>query len=383
MNALDEPTIFLTAAEASGDTHAANLIGALAERLPGARFVGVGGPRMAAAGCELLEDLTTHAAMLLEPLRKLRFYKRVIRRVGREMVARSASVLVPTDSPALNWHMAIAARRACVPVMYYVAPQVWAWAPWRIKKVRRLTDHVACILPFEQEYFRSRGVAATFVGHPMFDHLPDRPASRPEPPTDGAWRIVLLPGSRAKEIRIHAPAMVAAAEQIRQRYAKAEFAFAAVDDLAADRIRDAAGTSLPIVTGRTHEQFATSHLALATSGTVTLEAAHFGIPMVVFYRTSRLVSTIAKPLLRTPWLSLVNILAKKELVPELMPWFGRSDQLAEAVAGQLAAPASLARTSAALTALIDPLRCPDGATASSAVAELVVRTMRTDRSGKR
>jgi len=161
MNSSQAPTIFLTAGEASGDAHAANLIIALSERLPSARFVGVGGPRMAAAGCELLEDIVASASMFLDNLVKVFYYRRVIHRLADAMAKRRAAVLVPTDSPGLNWHMAAAARRLGVPVMYYIAPQVWAWAPWRVKKLRRLTDHVACILPFEPDYFHQRGVEAT------------------------------------------------------------------------------------------------------------------------------------------------------------------------------------------------------------------------------
>ncbi len=176
MSDAQRPTIFLTAAETSGDMHGANLIRALSARLPDAHFVGVGGPEMRAAGCELLEDVVAHAAMGLDAAVKFPYFRRVIKTVAKEMAARRASVLVPIDSPGLNWHMAKAAKKLGVPVMYYVSPQVWAWAPWRVKKMRRLTNHVACLLPFEQEYLRACGVAATFVGHPMFDHLPARSA---------------------------------------------------------------------------------------------------------------------------------------------------------------------------------------------------------------
>ncbi|MBN1553224.1 MAG: lipid-A-disaccharide synthase, partial [Phycisphaerae bacterium] len=139
------PVIFLSAAEASGDHHAANLIHALRKRFPDARFLGAAGPAMAAAGCESIIDLTAKASMVAGPLTNLRYYRRAVRLLQKAIREARPDILVPVDSPALNWHLAKAAKAVGVPVMYYVAPQVWAWARWRIKKVRRLTDHVACL----------------------------------------------------------------------------------------------------------------------------------------------------------------------------------------------------------------------------------------------
>ena len=372
-----QPIIFLTAAEASGDTHAANLITVLARRLPSARFIGVGGPRMAAAGCELLEDVTAHASMLLGPLTKIPYFRRVIAQVDQAMAQTPPDVLVPVDSPALNWHMASAARRRGVPVMYYVAPQVWAWGPWRVRKVRRLTDHVACLLPFEPEYFRQRGVPATFVGHPLFDHVPPREPAPVQPPADDAWRIILLPGSRPGEIRNHAAAMVRTAELIRARHPRAEFTICVENDRAAGQVAELAGTSLPIVAGRTHEIMARSHFAIAKSGTVTLETAYFGLPMVVVYRASRLAYNLVRWwLFRTKYLSAVNIVAGREMVPELMPWGGNVDELANAALRQLENPQALLAKSSELLALADTLRPPTGQSPSEGTAELVLRTMK-------
>ena len=377
MSRQDQPTVFLSAAEDSSDMHAANLIAALAERRPEVRFFGVGGPRMVEAGCELLADITAHASMFLDNLTKVPYYHSIIRRMGAEMSRRRAAVLVPTDSPGLNWHMAAAARRIGVPVMYYIAPQVWAWAPWRVKKVRRLTDHVACILPFEEEYFRSRGIRTTYVGHPMFDHLPARPAARASPPGDGAWRILLLPGSRVKEIHRHGAAMVRTAELVGRRYPKADFTFSVVNERSARLLVKWAGSSLPIVIGQTHRLLAESHVALATSGTVTLESAYFGVPMVTFYRIRRLSNAVLSWwLMNTRFYSLVNILAGRELVPELIPWFGRPELLADAMIAQLDDPDGLIATSRALIKLTEPLKAPLGKSASAAAADLVIQTMR-------
>jgi len=377
MGSSEAPVIYLTAAEASGDTHAANLIRALKAKLPGARFAGVGGPRMADAGCELLADIVADAGMIFDPFSKIPHYCRIIRRVAEQIRRLRPAVLVPVDSPSLNWHTAAAARRHGVPVMYYIAPQVWAWAPWRIRKVRRRTDHVACLLPFEQEYFRSRGVSATFVGHPLFDHMAPRRGPYPGPPADGAWRIALLPGSRIKEIQCHAPAMVAAADRIRREFGRAEFTFTTPDPRCADLVREAAGASIPIVAGRTCEALADSHFALTVSGTVTLEAAYLGVPMVICYRVSRLGHAVFSWwLMRIRHYSLVNILADHEMAPELMPWWGDPADLADAVLAQLRRPERLAETSASLIDLAETLRSPNPQGASAAAADLVIRTMR-------
>jgi lipid-A-disaccharide synthase len=378
------PTIFLSAAEASGDHHAAGLIRELSSRLPGARFVGAAGPAMQAAGCESLVDLTGAAAMLGGPLLKLHWWRRQVKMLQRAIVETKPDLLIPTDSPALHWHLCKAARAAGVGVLYYVAPQVWAWAPWRIKKVRRLVDRLACILPFEEEYFSSRGVEAKFVGHPLFDQLP--PARSADACPDlasasqsGAWTIALLPGSRGGEIARLAPAMAASARAIRARWPEATCTFTAVDDRAARRIKDAAGSEIPIAVGRTDEVLAASHFALAASGTVTLQVAHFGLPMVILYRiglAQRIgYHVLFRHLIRTPHLSLVNILAGRRLVPELMPDFGSQTRLDQAVLPLLGDLDRLTRMRGELLELVAALQAPPGQTAAGNVADMAMEML--------
>jgi len=373
-----EPTVFVTAADVSGDIHAARLIRALSDRLGRARFVGVGGRHMAEAGCDLLDDTTARASMLGHSFAHLLYFHGLIRRVAAAMDEYRPAVHVPVDSPAMNWHLARAARKRHIPVMYYICPQVWAWAPWRVRKLRRLTDAVACILPFEPCYLRPRGVNAHYVGHPLFDELPGAdPPDLHEAARTGAWRIALLPGSRAGEIDRHAPALAAVYDRLRRAHPQAEFTFTAFGAEAADHIRAAAGRDdLPIEISRTPEVLRRSHFAVVTSGTVTLEVAHFGVPMVVFYHVGRLgYHLLGRWLIRTRHLSLVNILAGKELVPELMPWFGDAGLLTEAAEEMLADPDRLAATRQALLELVGPLKAGADATAADKAAELVVRTM--------
>ncbi len=381
-------TVFLSAAEASGDAHAARLIEALRARLGGSRFVGAGGPRMAAAGCELIVDFVGEARMLAAAAMKAPYYWRQLRRIRRELDALRPDVCVPVDSPALNWHVAKAARKAGCPVAYYVAPQVWAWAPWRVKKLARRTTRVACILPFEEDYLRQRGVHAAFVGHPLLDALPDRPEPPPLPPADGALCVAMLPGSRPAEITAHADAMRRVAEDIRARWPGTRAIFTAVDDEAAERIRrtwgDTGGDGVELVTGRTSDVLAKADFAVVASGTATLQVAHFGVPMVVVYRASRLLyHTLGRLLLRTKHLSLVNILADRQLgwpaVAELMPWGGSVRQLSAAVMEALADTEALAEMRRVLPTLVEPLRASGGGTAADNAARIVCEAMRQDR----
>jgi lipid-A-disaccharide synthase len=326
----DAPTIMITAADHSGDAHAAGLIEALRRRLPQARFVGMGGAQMAAAGCELLADVTRRSSMLGSSFRQVFYFLRLIRRLARAMDECCPAVHVPVDSPAANWHLARAARRRGVPVVYYIAPQVWAWAPWRVRKLRRLTDAVACILPFEPDYLRPRGVNAHYVGHPLFDGLPEEdPPDLASAARTGRWRIALVPGSRVAEIAAHAPALVTVMDRLQSLHPQAEFTFTALSEEAAGMIRHAAGRAeLPTQVGNTAGVLARAHFAVVASGTVTLEVAYFGVPMVVFYRVNRWAyRLVGSWLLRTRYLSLVNILAGRELVPELMPWYGDPELL--------------------------------------------------------
>ncbi len=376
------PTIVLTAAEASGDLHGAHLVTALRRLRPDARLIGVGGPKMADAGCEIVEDLTVRASMTLGPLLQLGYWVRTLRRLKRWMGDLGADLHIPVDSPALNWHLARAAKDAGSKVFYYIAPQVWAWAPWRVRKLARLTDAVGCILPFEQRYLRHRGVDATYVGHPLFDNLPPRPDPLPdlaEAWTTGAWRLAVLPGSRPGEIRAHVPALVAAAREIGRRWPDAVCTVTARTEACADAVRSAAGTEvdgLEIAIGRTREVLADSHFALAVSGTVTLEAAWFGVPMVIVYRAGRVAyNLIGRWLLRTPHLSLVNILAGREVVPELMPWHGRAGEVVEMALEMLGDYGGLLEARGDLLAVTDRLRPAPGHSASETAAGLAVKLL--------
>jgi len=380
----DRPvTIFISAGEVSGDMHAAGLIEALRRQLRDVRIVGVGGPEMARAGCEPAVkglDLTAQASMLTGPLTRLGYYRRAIRSLQNSIAQIRPDVHVPVDSPALNWHLAATAKQVGAKVAYYVAPQLWAWAPWRIHKLARLTDHVACILPFEQDWLRERHVKASYVGHPLFDSLPDRPENPPDlldAWSHGTWQVALLAGSRPSEITKHVKALATAAEAIKKRWPASVCTFAAGNEQSSEMILKRLGGRAPegveIVTSQTSSVLRSSHFAIAVSGTVTLQAAYFGVPMVVLYRVGRLpYSLLGRWLIRTPRLSLVNVLAGRKLVPELMPWHGSIKQLNEMTIEVMDDVGYLAATRKELTDLADTLRAPGSASAADNVAKIVL-----------
>ena len=317
--------IFFSVGEPSGDLHGANLIRALRQQSPGIACRGFGGPRMAAAGCELLTDLTEYAVMGLVPaLRHLPRFWQFYRRARSELRRQRPDAVVLIDYPGFNWWVARAARACDVPVFYYGVPQLWAWAPWRVRKLRRLVDHVLCKLPFEAAWFRERGCRATYVGHPYFDQLAeqterertgDRHVRCGGREQDGPL-VVILPGSRMQEVTRNFPWFVRTASRIREMVPTARFAVASFNDRQAEVARRLlATTELPaeVLVGRTAELIRASQVCLACSGSVSLELLYFTKPSLILYRASRLPLAIATRLfLRVRFITLVNLLASAD-----------------------------------------------------------------------
>ena len=372
-------TIFLSAGEASGDEHAAHLVHSLRQRLPGVRLLGLGGPKMAQAGFEVLLDVTSRAAMAGAVIRHLPYFFRLVKQVRGLIADIRPDVFVPVDSPGLNGRFCEWAKAIGAKVFHYISPQVWAWAPWRVKRLQRQTDHVACILPFEDRYLRDRGVRATYVGHPLFDTL--RPPTPPLPDlaeawSEGTWQVALLPGSRQAELRNHVPALRETARAIRARWPKARCVFTARTQECEQTIRELAGPDeIEIAIGQTREVLAGSHFAVAVSGTVTLEVANYGVPMLIVYRASPLLYRMIRAMFRTPHLSLPNILAGRRLVPELMPWSGKADQVSRLAVELMNDLGWLYQTRQELLDLSDSLRPPEGTTACGHAADLIAQML--------
>ncbi|NLX13562.1 MAG: lipid-A-disaccharide synthase [Phycisphaerales bacterium] len=329
------PRIFISAAEPSGDRHAAELIGVIRQARPDAQIFGVAGPLMQAAGCHAIDDLTKRSAMLLGALRLAGHAWRLVRRVYRELREKPADLAILVDSPALHLPMARKIKAAGCPVLYYIAPQLWAWAPWRIGRVRRRVDRLAVILPFEEEYFRQRGVEARFVGHPLISQLSNcRPAAERVEELKSTARplIACLPGSRHHVIAEVLPGQIEVCRTIAREYEQAGFLFAAADDSAERMIRQALVMETfhwRVERQSNSEILSAATLALVASGTATLETAWYGVPMVVMYNGSKWgYRLIGRWLVRTPHLSLVNILAGRRIVPEFMPYYTSTEPIA-------------------------------------------------------
>ena len=330
MTAADDRLIMVSAGEASGDLHGATMCRALQALDPGLRLIGMGGPRMAAAGVEILVDPTAHAAMGTSEAigrvpRLYRAYKLLVRRLreARPM----AMVLI--DFPEFNLRLAQQARRAGIPVVYFIPPQLWAWRRGRIRQMARRVTRVLAAFPFEMRLYEEAGVQVEFVGHPLLDVVPsdlDRAKARERLGLGGRQTLVgLLPGSRRQEVDRLLPPMLDAAARLSRADGRRCFVLglaASVDRrLVAVHLRrasEAGGPPVEVVEGFTHEVMAASDALLIASGTATLEAALLGAPMVVCYRVSRLSEVIVRLLKRSAWISLPNIVAGRGAVPEIL-----------------------------------------------------------------
>ena len=350
------PTILLSAGEASGDLHGAGLARALLRRWPDARLYGLGGPRMQAAGVELLAHTDELAVMgFAEVLAHLPFFMRLMRRVQASLDARRPDLVIPIDYPGFNLRLARRARARGIPVLYYIAPQVWAWHRSRMHQLARSADRLAVILPFEEELFRNAGAAARFVGHPLLD-LPQPQSGReeylerlglaPDRPV-----LALFPGSRAQELGRHLQLFEGAAAHVLAARPEVQPVIAAGGSVAVAAYR---GASFPLVSD-SWELLHHADAALVKSGTSTLQAALTGTPLVVAYRMHPLSYALARRLVRVPHIALVNLVAGERIALELIQDAATPEVLANALlpllpggAGRDRALAALARVRARL-----------------------------------
>ncbi|MCK5269492.1 MAG: lipid-A-disaccharide synthase, partial [Sedimentisphaerales bacterium] len=318
-------TIFISAAEASADKHAAALVTQLRRELPDIDCDGLGGPAMQREGCNLLENLVDRSAMLTHAIGQVGFYYKLLGRVKQYFQQQRPSLVVVIDSPAWNFHVAKAAKELGIPVLYYIVPQLWAWGAWRAGKLRQRTDRLACILPFEQQWFRERDIQVDYVGHPLFDDdnlikaadLHGKENNHNNFPT-----IALLPGSRGHEIERLWPVMLEIGRRIREEFPKARFVTTAVSEKYEAVLREQASKKLNVEIRRSGIEAVTRHadLALVASGTATLEVAAQHCPMVVMYHVNLVQWHLAgRWIIKSKYISLVNILAGREIVPEFIP----------------------------------------------------------------
>jgi lipid-A-disaccharide synthase len=317
------PRILVSAGEASGDLYASLVVEELRRQYPGAEFFGSTGPRLRAAGVRTVVDAASLAVVgLLEVVPDLvRIYRQYRRLLASARQSRP-DIAILADSP--DFHLRVARRLAQsgVPVVYLVAPQAWAWRRGRLKTMRRTLARLLCIFPFEEEFFRQAGVPADYIGHPLaglvrpslgreeFFRKHELPAGRP--------LIAVLPGSRRGEAGRHLPALLDAVERLHRERAMS-FVLPASATTGAAFFRDRTrGSAIRVIEGESWDTMAHASLALAASGTVTVEAALLGTPMVSFYRVIPVSWLLGKLLVRVPFYSMVNLIAGRQVVPELM-----------------------------------------------------------------
>ena len=372
----DKPTVLISACEASADTYGAELIRATARRAPEVRFAGLAGPLMREAGCEPIADLAGRSAMLLGAVANVGVAVRVLWRLDRLLAAGRFAAAVLIDSPTLNLPLARRCRRRGVPVMYYVAPQTWAWGQFRVGKIRRRVDRLACILPFEPEYFAGHGIEATYVGHPLFDQLTGQTVDEKRAAGlrgSGQPVVALLPGSRRHVVGEVLPGQLEAARIVARRFPSARFLISVANKAAAEVIDPAlaaSGLAATLCYDHRAEMIRAADLALVASGTATLEVAYHGTPMIVMYNASRwLYQLIGRWLIHTRHLALINVLAGREVVPEFMPYYRSAEPIGQAAVEMLLHPDRLRRMRDELRQVIAPLASPG---ASQAAAEILL-----------
>jgi lipid-A-disaccharide synthase len=372
------PRILLSAGEPSGDLHGAAVARALRERWPKADLYGLGGPRMQAEGVRLLAHVDELAVMgFAEVAGRLPYFLRLLRQIRGELRSKPPDLVVPIDYPGFNVRLARAARARRIPVLYYIAPQVWAWHRSRIHELARVADQLAVILPFEAQLFRDAGAAVDFVGHPLLERAPPsddrhtfagRLGLDPDRPV-----LALFPGSRRQEVQRHAALFVEAAERVRKSRPEVQPVIATSAAVPASAY---ASFRVPL----TDDGWALLHharAALVKSGTGTLEAALAGTPLVIAYRMHPLSFALARRLVRVDHIGLVNLVAGKRIAPELVQTEATTERLAAALLPLLDG-ASPQRQSAlqALAEVRGALQPADGASTTSArVAELAARLL--------
>ena len=319
------PRILIITGEASGDLHGAHLAKAIAAQDASAQLVGIGGPSMRAAGVTMIPGVPQLDLVGLVGLSAVRAIIQRVLAVRRVLKAEPWDLVVFIDNPGLNMRLARMAKAAGRRVLYYIAPQIWAWRPGRMKWIQERVDHVVVILPFEPDLYRRAGVRCTFVGHPLLDSVApeyDRNALRRQFNLEESAPVIgLFPGSRVAEVNMLLPVLLQTAAELAKRDPKTQFILAQAssidDNLLHDLLRESPVPVL-VLKDQASEAMAVSDLLLVASGTATLQAAVVGTPMILLYKTTLPTYWVARMWIRVKWIGLVNLVAGRTVVPELI-----------------------------------------------------------------
>jgi lipid-A-disaccharide synthase len=381
--------IALVAGETSGDTLGAALIEGLKRRFPQARFAGVAGPKMRAAGCEAWHDIESLSVMgLTEVLAHLPRLLRLRGSLRRRLIDWRPDVFIGVDYKEFNLGLARQLKRAGFTTVQYVSPQVWAWRQGRARTIGESVDLVLCLFPFEPDFYREHGVRAAFVGHPLADQIPmviDQAAARAQLGIDPAARVLaVLPGSRRGEVDRLSDPFAGAAELLARRYpglvTLAPMVTASLRDTFAARCAQLAPTArVRLLDGNARGALAAADVVLVASGTATLESALCKRPMVVAYRLGAVTAFLLRTLklVKARHFSQPNLLTGQELVPEFFQEAASPENLARALAHWFESPADVARVRQEFAAIHSRLRCDGAERAANEVAELLTARMAT------
>lgn len=324
--------ILIVAGEPSGDLRAAELINALKEKLPQISVVGIGGVEMLKAGAKLYYDIANLAVVgFTEVLQNIGKFMKIFKFLSEKLDTDNIGAVILIDYPGFNLRFAREAKKRNIPVIYYISPQVWAWGEKRIELIKKLIDKMIVVFKFEEKLYRERGVPADFVGHPLLDtvkpSLDPAQLKRTLGIPEGHRIIALLPGSRKQEVIRHLPVMIKASKIIQNHFGNVRFLILKSSIIKEKRIiKILQNTDLPIkiVKNETYyDCLNISDFVLTASGTATLETALMNKPMIVIYKTSLLTYLILKPQIKIPHIGLVNVVARKKIVPEFIQYQAR------------------------------------------------------------
>ena len=318
--------VLLVTGEASGDLHGSHLVKHLKRLDPSLRIYGIGGEELRKAGMEILFHAQELSVVgIVEVCARLPQIVKAFQTLKREIVSSPPDLLILIDYPDFNMRIAAVARKHGVPVLYYISPQIWAWRQNRVKKIARLVDQMAVVFPFEAPFYEQHGVPVQFVGHPLMDRkvpVMDTQELLQRFAMKSQWPIVgLLPGSRKSEIDRLLPVMLGAAVLIQKEFPEAQFIIPVAPGIREEDIKERVkqhGLAVTLVKDQLHQALHICHLVLVASGTATLETALMKKPMIIMYRIALLTYLVGRLMIRVPTIGLANIVAGKQIVPELI-----------------------------------------------------------------
>ncbi len=323
----------IIAGEASGDLHGAHLVRAMRGLNPDLDFFGIGGNALRQAGMEVRVDNSKIAVVgISEAVSKISLLFRALRLAKQDLKKVCPALLILIDFPDFNLRLATAAKKLGVPVMYYISPQIWAWRTGRVKKIKKVVDHMVVIFPFEVNFYRRWGVPVTFVGHPLLDSMPfEGLKETTETKRDEGMLVGLLPGSRNEEVTRLLPTMVEAAEILSEGIKGVRFEIPVASSVSKRVVEDivqGGRAKFSILSDSLRTVLTEATLVITASGTVTLETAIAGTPMIIVYKVSPLSYWLGKRMIRVKHIGLANLVAEKPIVPELIQHQASAQQIA-------------------------------------------------------